>query len=143
MAFIVVVLLMGNGIGEEKKPNDKEKLQGTWLVVETEFEGKTHRGNGLKLVFQGDKVSIRAKRPGETIEEMKGTFRLVPGKKPKALDLTLNQKGKALGEVLGIYELDGETLRLCLDKVGAKRPTEFKTKAKTQITVLVLQREQD
>ncbi len=57
----------------------------------------------------------------------KGTFKLDPSKKPKAMDLTLEKKGKK-ETALFIYELDGDNLKLCWRKPGGKRPTHFTSK---------------
>ena len=56
------------------------------------------------------------------------TVKLDPSKKPKAIDATPLAgafKGKT---VLGIYQLEGEELRICLPKQGDKeRPSDFKS----------------
>jgi len=42
-----------------------------------------------------------------------------------------------------IYELKGDTLRICYDLSGAKRPTEFKTVAGTQLYLVTYTRVED
>lgn len=42
---------------------------------------------------------------------------------------------------LAIYELDGDTLRVCYDLSGKARPSEFKTKAETQLLLFTYKRE--
>ena len=37
---------------------------------------------------------------------------------------------------LGIYEIDGDTLKVCFDPEGKKRPTEFKTASGSQTLVV-------
>jgi uncharacterized protein (TIGR03067 family) len=71
-------------------------------------------------VKKGDKVLI------------KGTFKLDPSKKPKAIDMTVTEgrrdedKGK---ELLGIYELDKDGLKWRTSEPGGKdRPKEFAAK---------------
>jgi len=94
----------------------REKLQGSWQVVSIEIVGTPYKGAGGLWVIRGDKISGV------------GTFRLVPGTEPKALDLlTLtNQKW------LGIYSLEGDELKMCFarsgkfdDREGCNRPQDF------------------
>ncbi len=61
--------------------------------------------------------------------------------RPKALDITGTEgpnKGKT---ILAIYELDGDTFRVCYDLSGKSRPTEFKTKAETQLFLVSYKRD--
>ena len=65
------------------------------------------------------------------------------GKSPKQIDLTM-QTGPDKGQkYLGIYELDGDTLKLCFfedDLRAKKRPTAFAGAKEPRTTILVLQR---
>ena len=47
-------------------------------------------------------------------------------------------KGKTF---LAVYELDGDTLRICYDLSGKSRPTEFKTTEGTQLFLVSYKRE--
>jgi uncharacterized protein (TIGR03067 family) len=61
----------------------------------------------------------------------KGTVKRNSAAKPKELDITGSEgpnKGKS---ILAIYELDGDTLRVCYDLGGKNRPTDFTTKEGT------------
>jgi uncharacterized protein (TIGR03067 family) len=62
-------------------------------------------------------------------------------KSPKHMDVS---KGTQFGsgETVwpGIYELNGDDLKICLDLEGKTRPTEFKTKAGDKCLLLVLKR---
>jgi uncharacterized protein (TIGR03067 family) len=54
---------------------------------------------------------------------------LDPTKKPKAIDAVRSEgmdKGKPM---LGIYELEGESQKVCFAPVGKERPTEFSSAA--------------
>ena len=58
----------------------------------------------------------------------KGTIRIDPAAKPKTMDI-LGTDGPNQGKTfLAIYELNGDTLRVCYDLTGKVRPTEFKTR---------------
>ena len=78
---------------------------------------------GATLTFKGDHYTL--KQGGQT---RTGTIKIDPTKKPKQLDIISGEgpnKGKSL---LGIYELDGDTLRYCVSPPGKTRPTEFSGK---------------
>jgi uncharacterized protein (TIGR03067 family) len=71
----------------------------------------------------------------------RGTCKLDPSAKPKALDITGTEgpnKGKT---ILAIYERDGDTLRVCYDLGGKNRPTEFKTTAGSRLFLVEYKRQ--
>jgi uncharacterized protein (TIGR03067 family) len=62
-----------------------------------------------------------------------GTFKIDAAASPKTIEGALmanvgRGKGKGNGETVGIYEIDGDTLRICFGGPGGGRaPKEFKT----------------
>ncbi len=101
--------------------DEAKKLQGNWTVVALEAGGKPVpeeqvKAVNLQLTFKENKLTTQS--AGETKE---GTFKLDPTKKPKEIDVTFGVKTSK-----GIYQLEGDTLKLCLSE--GERPTEFATK---------------
>jgi uncharacterized protein (TIGR03067 family) len=122
---------------------DRAAMQGVWKVVAAENKGEKVPAEDLKdlyLVIRGDSVYSRE---GTKTEEM-FSYLLDPGKKPKEIDLTLKvgpQKGRA---ERGIYFLDGDTLKICIQSnKDAARPREFSSPAGSQISLTVLQRSKE
>src|SRR5260370_37484818 len=76
------------------------------------------------------------------------TYHLDPTAAPKTLDLTFEFRQGNKETIQGIYELDGNHLKMCFDSFGEARPTKFPLKAKDherphvfgRISVLVLRR---
>jgi uncharacterized protein (TIGR03067 family) len=65
-------------------------------------------------------------------------MKLDSAKTPKEIDLTHHQAGVPAWP--GIYEINGDDLKICLDLDGKSRPTEFKTKPDDKHLLLVLKR---
>jgi uncharacterized protein (TIGR03067 family) len=117
---------------------ESERLQGTWAVVATEYRGRGLSGEGLnsqKVVFDGDAVTFH-----DAGKATKLRYKLDPTKEPRAIDF-YPLEGKVKGPILGIYELDGDTLRLCWDQEKDKgRPTDFLTRPGSELNLWVLKR---
>jgi uncharacterized protein (TIGR03067 family) len=142
---IVLALAAGLLVAADKPKEDaaaaeRKKLEGTWKVVRSEEDGKKSSAQAikdLKLVFKGNKVSIR--KGGKTSRSY--SFTLDPTKKPRQINVTALD-GKAKGKTgLGIYELEGDTLKICTDNRAKKRPTDFNTSEQMRVSLFVLKRE--
>jgi len=119
----------GSGIlADDKTDVEKElkKFQGTWTFESSETGGKELPNGELKgliLTFEGDKHTV--KKGDEVIQV--GVQKLDPSKSPKTIDVTMTEGPNKGAVMLGIYEIDGDTLKVCFDPHGKKRPTEFKS----------------
>lgn len=115
---------------DDKAAVDKElqKFQGAWTFESVETGGKKGSADELKgmtLKFEGAKHTVSK---GDEVIQV-GTQKIDPTKSPKTIDVTMTD-GPSKGMVmLGIYEIDGDTLKVCFDFEGRKRPTEFKSPA--------------
>jgi uncharacterized protein (TIGR03067 family) len=130
-AAAVVMLFGANGPSQEQSQGDKDKLQGTWQVVSAVRMGRPlPEAERHKLVFEGDTLMIQR---GDDVL-FKGKVKLDPAKKPKSLDMELLEDagGQKKGQVsLGIYVIEGDTLKWCNAAPGAEdRPQEFSSNDK-------------
>jgi uncharacterized protein (TIGR03067 family) len=112
----------------DKADLEKEvrKFQGTWTIESSETGGKAippGELKGLIVIFEGDKHTV--KKGDEVIQV--GTQKLEPSKSPKAIDVAMTEGPNKGAVMLGIYEIDGDTLKVCFDPQGKERPTEFKS----------------
>jgi uncharacterized protein (TIGR03067 family) len=125
-AALLLVLAAGLALRAADAKDELDRLQGTWNRTSAEVNGKPVSEAELKnttLVIQGDQYTLKTPEG-----DRKGTIKLDPTSSPKHFDLTPSagpNKGKTL---LGIYEVDGDTLRYCLALNGKDRPTEFSGK---------------
>jgi uncharacterized protein (TIGR03067 family) len=135
VAFALVLSFSSAAWGDDAK----EGLQGTWLPSSAELGGQPFPEEvrkTVKLVVKDDKYTVTV---GKKVDQ--GTVKLIPSAKPKAMDITGTEgpnKGKT---ILAIYERNGDTLRVCYDLSGKKRPTEFKTEAGTQLFLVQYKRQ--
>jgi uncharacterized protein (TIGR03067 family) len=137
MTKLVVILAVGLLFGADDKKadatKDQEKLQGDWTLQSGERDGEAFPEDlvkALKRNITGDKYVVT--RDGETLA--KGTFTLDAGQKLKTIDIKLEGVDKP---VQGIYEVEGDTFKLCYAAPGEARPKEFATKAGTGVTLAV------
>jgi uncharacterized protein (TIGR03067 family) len=91
---------------------------------------------GMTVTFAGDKFTV--KKGDEVIQV--GTEKLDPSKSPKTVDVTVAEGLNKGAVMLGIYEISGDTLKVCFDPEGKKRPTEFKSASGSQTFVNVHKR---
>ena len=135
-----LVLTARGGTGaraDDKADVEKElkKFQGTWTFESVEAGGKEEPAaefKGMTVTFEGDKFTV--KKGDEVIQA--GTQKLDPSRSPKTVDVTVAE-GLSKGAVmLGIYEIKGDTLKVCFDPEGKKRPTQFKSASGSQTFVV-------
>ena len=121
--------------------NDAKAIQGSWKPVTAELGGQPmpesviksvslKLDNGKYEVFVGD-------RPD------RGTYAINAGSKPKSMTIN-GTEGPNLGKIFpAIYELNADTLRICYDLSGAKRPAEFKSAAGTKLYLVTYKRKRE
>ncbi|HYV39244.1 MAG TPA: TIGR03067 domain-containing protein [Gemmataceae bacterium] len=120
----------------EAAARDQDAIQGTWKFVSVEMDGKKEDPKEQIIIFQGDKFTVKI---GDMVLQA-GTQKLDPGKKPATVDAIVTE-GEGKGTtMLGIYEIQGDTLKSCFDMQGKKRPTEFKTAPDSGTFLAVLKR---
>ena len=138
LAVLACALLAAGAGGQEQKKTDEDKIQGTWTFVSLERGGVDVNDDFVKdakLVITADKVKILA--PGK---DMEVGYKLDASKKPKHMDILVNEGGKEL-VIMGIYELDGDTLKVCFGGPTDKRPNELKTQGGSNEQLVVMKRE--
>ena len=121
--------------------DDAKAVQGSWTPAKADLGGQPMteavlKSISLKLdhgkyeVFVGDKPD-------------KGTYTLDSTSMPKSMTIT-GTEGPNQGKTFpAIYELKGDTLRICYDLSGAKRPTEFKSIAGTKLYLVTYNRKKE
>jgi uncharacterized protein (TIGR03067 family) len=125
-------------------------LQGEWDLLErvapdgkpTRYDDDGGSSPGgmhhCTLIFNGDTASTDGAWPDHS-DELKGRCRLNPKRRPKTINFVLLDGSFPLGEwkgrtTPGIYELEGDSLRLCLPKSPDEgRPTHFEPEGGSRV----------
>jgi uncharacterized protein (TIGR03067 family) len=119
--------------------DDAKSIQGVWKPVTAVLGGKPMPPpvvNAITLKLTNDlyEVTVEGERPDN------GTVKLDPKASPKKMTIT-GTKGPNIGKTfLAIYELKGDTLRICYDLSGEKFPTEYKSTEGTKLYLVTYKR---
>lgn len=122
-------------------PDDAKAVQGNWKPVKAELAGQPMPDAVLKnisLKLDKGKYEVFV---GEHPD--RGIYTIDSNTKPNSMSVT-GTEGPNIGKTFpAIYELKGDTLRICYDLSGAKRPTEFKTVAGTKLYLVIYTRKKE
>jgi uncharacterized protein (TIGR03067 family) len=140
--------LAGGGNAGNARPvaarehEDQQKLQGNWELGQAEFDGRPMNPGDPKMVWavQGNRIITNIGINGGR----HFTFKLDPTRKPRAIDLTpSNEQGNPVGgRITWAYELDGDTLRVCIPPPGQPaRPKEVASKPGSRMMLMVFKRQ--
>ncbi len=138
LCTLVLTASGGTGARADDKADVKKELkkfEGTWTFESVESGGKEMPAaefKGMVVTFEGDKYSVKK---GDRVIEA-ATLKLDPSQSPRTFDSTVTEGPNKGTVILGIYEISGDTLKVCFDPEGKKRPTEFKTTAGSQTLVV-------
>jgi uncharacterized protein (TIGR03067 family) len=130
---------------DQAPPEDLARLQGAWRVVEmVDANGKTppDQIKEYRWIIDGDGFTmVGCHADPQKPEPMKNKlgnvmqfrFHLDAGRRPKAMDISVD--GTPCW--VAIYELNGDTLRVCTAKTGSPRPTGFVQEGDTIVWVFL------
>jgi uncharacterized protein (TIGR03067 family) len=138
VCLVVAASLTALAAGES---DDHKTLLGLWIPVKAELSGQPMSDAVLKTIsLKLTKDEYHVLVAGEPDN---GTWTIDSAAKPKGMTIT-GTEGPNHGKTFpAIYELTGDTLRICYDLSGAKRLTEFKTIAGTKLYLVTYNRKKE
>jgi uncharacterized protein (TIGR03067 family) len=135
-----LALFLGARGGDPPGPGDREKMQGTWKASSATIHGEPAPKDELDrlvVTFRDDRLIM----PVEGELKVVARYRLDPGRRPHAIDLDVRQGPEQGKTALGIYEVDGDALKLCVARPGTERPAEFVSKAGSAVMLVEFRRQ--
>ena len=117
---------------------DLDLLQGSWAIISLELDGQALPETLLadaSIVIQGDRFVSTGMGA-----EYAGALVLDAAKRPRRLDMKFDAGPEKGNTNLCIYELDGDSLKLCIATRGTVRPTSFASPAGSGFAFEVLAR---
>jgi uncharacterized protein (TIGR03067 family) len=132
-------LLGADHAKEAAVKKDLEKLQGNWIVVSMEMDGKfmsPEARQKVKLSIDGENYVFKNGDGGNA-----GLYKIDPTRNPKELSIVIgggDEKGKVY---LAIYKIEGDTMTQCMELSNKNRPHEFTGKAGSGCALEIWQRQ--
>jgi uncharacterized protein (TIGR03067 family) len=138
--LLTAALLVAADKPSDANDKDREAMQGDWGVASQVIDGERVAPDEAQAIFRtvkGDTYTVFLfdKQIG------KGTFTIDATKTPRTIDARPATADKDAPPLLGIYELDGDTYRVCFAAAGKERPKDFECKAGSGHTLTVWKRE--
>ena len=126
--------------GHSERDSDKDKMSGTWRCVSAVNGGKPLAQQiveQLRLTLTKD-GGYKTERGKQVLFD--STYRIESRKSPKQIDI-IGTEGENKGKTAqGIYEIEGDTLKLCYTMPGEDRPEKFESKEGSAVTLIIWKR---
>jgi uncharacterized protein (TIGR03067 family) len=150
--FVIVSLIAGVSVraagGDAKEgavTKDLEAFKGSWRLISREVDGKKSSEEEIKdMIVTHDGLGKFSCRRGDKVIGA-GSYKLDPTTKPRTIDVSFTE-GEHRGKTgLGIYEIDGDTFRVCCARPGdgrsvGGRPADFSARGGTGRILIVFKR---
>jgi uncharacterized protein (TIGR03067 family) len=124
--------------GSDKPRSDAESLKGQWLMTKAVVNGapNSRQAGRVRYFFDRSSAFIIS---NDYVVTLEGDFKIDPAKSPWTIDL-ISGSAEAQFHWSGIYELDGDILKICLYTNGNRRPTTFDSKRGSGACLYVFKR---
>jgi uncharacterized protein (TIGR03067 family) len=138
--YLLVILVVPTADSDDAVKKEKKALAGGWTVVTAQRDGEAipdEEARKLRLSFAEERLTLKQ---GEKTSQLQ--YRLELDSNPRRIELIAGDgpnKGKPLP---AIYELKGDSLKVCLPlSPDVGRPEGFSTASGSGLMLLVLKRE--
>jgi len=145
-AIVAATVLVAAPVPKEKvAKKDDDGIVGTWKIEKFETADPKDTPpqqliDGIRFEFKAEgKMSMTVTGgPGGRAETREGTFKLDDAAKPKTIDMTIASEKEVMK---GLYELDGDTFKLCIpNSPSGARPEKLEPAKEGRIPVVTMKR---
>jgi uncharacterized protein (TIGR03067 family) len=136
LSLFCLVIAVAPAWADEK--DDLKAMKGTWKVEKAVFMGSdaTEIFKSVVLVIEDGKYTVTFAG-----QDDKGTMKLDAAKKPKRMTITGTEGPNKDKVIPCIYEIDGDTLKICYELDGKEPPTGFESKEGSKTLMATYKRE--
>jgi uncharacterized protein (TIGR03067 family) len=128
------VLALAAG-ADDPSAADLARMQGDWMVASMKVNGFKQEQQEAEALFRTVKdATFSVSRYTRVLS--RGTFKIDATQSPKTIDSTPVNAPNAT-PLLGIYEFDGDKLRICNAPPGKPRPKDFEARLGSQHSLIV------
>lgn len=115
-----------------------QMLQGNWSLKSWSRDGRTFEVQAADERIASIRIDRIAMHPGDIAAKISGKFALDPSEPDRYLEIisTIDDRPR---HRKCLYELNGDTLRLCVAEAGRDRPHDMGNRAGDQSTLLVFE----
>lgn len=139
LSLVLLFALSSLILATAARADDLKAMEGTWKMTLAEAGGHAVEPEELKdlvVTIAGDHYTAKVKDGMEA-----GTVKLDETPKLKTLDATKTEGFEAGKVIKAVYELQGDTMRVCYAFDGGERPTELATRDGVAWVLITYQRE--
>jgi uncharacterized protein (TIGR03067 family) len=136
-ATVIVIATRASLPAEEKEPGARKALVGVWKGFAVEGEGENPDRGPVKLQLTISESTIKGSehKGSETVNHGEGVYSLDLTQNPAHLDASKSNERGRKESYLGIYRLEGDTLKWCVTR-RKQRPSAFATRDGAFLLVL-------
>ena len=139
-ACLAIVVLAGTVAAQDANKKEMSLLEGDWSMMSGQANGqdmpKEFVSTGKRVAKDGE---VTIKFGGQVF--FKAKFTIDATKKPKTIDYVMTEGFTKGQKQLGIYEVDGDTVKFCFAAPDKERPKDFTAKEGSQQTLSVWKRD--
>ena len=138
LMFVSALLMVAADDPKDAVKKEYDKFEGTWKMESFTVDGKPtpiETFAEFRMTLKGEKFTTDSAE-GRT----NGTYKVDPSKSPKTIDIRFTGGQLDGHSMLGVYELDGDTYKVCLPAGGKERPKELASKPGSGLVLEVLKR---
>jgi uncharacterized protein (TIGR03067 family) len=125
LRIVVILVSLTSGLANRSRAEagDLGRLQGRWTAT-----AGTRREIGVELEIKGRDASVTIRTPTAPEFQVRGELKLNETTAPRSLDWIklIGPDHQPLPEIVGIYQLEGDSFKVCNGGFLGVRPKEFK-----------------